>query len=568
VWRAIRRLIAVGWIHCSEWALARLGRRKPYGVLTLELGGDLAEEGGEQRLLGLLRRPTADYLDFITLLRWARDDAGLAGVLIRCDDLRSSWARLQGLRRSLERLRAAGKKVWVHLERAGVREYYLASAAEQVSLAPAATLDVTGLSSEAVFLLDALQKLGVQADVVQMGRYKSAGEMFTRRDMSVSQHEMLESLVDDLYEQVVVAVSASRRLEPPAVRDLLGRGPFVPAEARAAGLVDAIAYADEIEHRLRDACGGAPVIDRAAYTARRGRAMRLEVLRRSRATFALLYVGGTIKPGDSIPGPPGAHATGSATVAAALAQVRKRADIGALIVRIASPGGSVLGSDLIWREMMRAREAKPVVVSCGDVAASGGYYVALAGAPVLAEAGTITGSIGVIAGKASLRGLYDRLGVSKQLISRGRNAALHSDYEPLDEEGRARIHAQADAFYRDFVAKVAAARGLTDEAAAAAAQGRVWTGRQALERGLIDELGGIEEAFAAAKRAVGIAAADPVTVERFPRPRRLWKVSVDLNLPNGGALAEVLPALAILPSLRFLLRERVWALLPFQLRFF
>ncbi len=565
MWRTIRRLVVVAFIRSSEWILARLGRRKPYGVLSLELSGDLAEEGGEQRILGLLRRQTSDYLGVITLLRWARDDAHLAGVLIRCDDLHASWARLQGLRRSLERLRAAGKTVWVHLERAGVREYYVASAAERVSLTPAATLDVTGLSSEAVFLFDALPKLGVQADVVQMGQSKSAGEIFTRRDMSASHREMLESLVDDLYGQVADAVAAGRRLAPAGVRDLLGRGPFVPAEACAAGLVDAVAYADEVEHRLGEACGGAPVIDRAAYAARRGRAMRLEVLRRSRATFALLHVGGTIKPGDSIPGPEGARATGSATIAAALEQVRKRNDIGALIVRVASPGGSVLGSDLIWREVRRTREAKPVVISCGDVAASGGYYVALAGAPVLAEAGTITGSIGVIAGKASLRGLYERLGVSKQLVSRGRNAALYSDYAPLDDEGRARIHAQADAFYRDFVAKVAAARGLTDEAAAAAAQGRVWTGRQALERGLIDELGGIEEAFAAAKRAAGIPDDEPVTVERFPRPRRLWKVSVDLNLPNGGALAELLP---ILPSLRFLLRERVWAVLPFQLKFF
>lgn len=565
MWRTIRRLIGTAFIRSSEWVLARFGRRKPYGILTLELSGDLAEEGGEHRILGLLRRPAADYLETITLLRWARDDARLRAVLIRCDDLQASWARLQGLRRSLDRLRAAGKMVWVQLDRAGVREYYVASAADRVSLTPAATLDVTGLSSEAVFVVDALRKLGVQADVVQMGRYKSAGEMFTRHDMSAPHREMMESLVDDLFSQLVDAVAAGRRLDANAIRDLLGRGPFVPAEAREAGLIDDLAYADEIEQRLVEACGGAATIDRPAYTTRRGREMRLEGLRRGRATFALLHVGGTIKPGESIPGPGGARATGAATVAGALEQVRKRDDISALIVRIASPGGSVLGSDLIWREVMRTRAGKPVVVSCGDVAASGGYYVALAGTPLLAEAGTITGSIGVIAGKATLRGLYDRLGVNKELVTRGRNASLYSDYVPLDNEGRERIHAQADAFYRDFLAKVSAARGISAEATAAVAEGRVWTGRQALTHGLVDELGGIEEAFAAAKRAAGIPADEPVMVERFPKPRRLWKVSVDLNLPNQSAIAELLP---ILPSLRFLLRERVWAVLPFQLRFF
>jgi protease IV len=565
VWRTIRRFIALGFIASSEWILARLGRRQPYGVLTIELSGDLAEDGSEQRVFGLLRRQTSDYLSVITLLRWARDDPRLSGVLIRCDDLDANWARLQGLRRSIERLRAAGKKVWVHLERAGIHEYYLASAAERVSLTPATTLDVTGLSSEAVFVFDALQKLGVEADVVQMGRYKSAGEMFTRRDLSAPHREMLESLVDDLYGQLTDAVASGRQLEAGALRDLLGRGPFVPAEARDAGLIDAVAHADEIEHSLVEACGGAPTIERAVYASRRGREMRREALRRSRANFALLHIGGTIKPGDSIPGPGGAHATGSATIAAALEQVRKRNDISALIVRVASPGGSVLGSDLIWREVLRTRDTKPVVVSCGDVAASGGYYVALAGAPVLAEAGTITGSIGVIAGRANLRGLYDRFGVSKALISRGRNAALYSDYVPLDEEGRARIRAHADAVYRDFVAKVATARNLSDEAAAAVAEGRVWTGRQAFERGLVDELGGIEEAFAAAKRAAHVPLDEPVTIERFPKPRRLWKVSVDLNLPNQGALAELF---GMLPSWRFLLRERVWAVLPFHIRFF
>src|SRR5690242_19343547 len=148
MWRKIRRLIAIGFLSVSEWILARLGRRKPYGVLTVELAGDIAEDASDQRLFGFLRRQTSDYLALITLLRWARDDANLSGVLIRIDDLDANWARLQGLRRSFERLRAAGKRVWVHLERAGVREYYLASAAEQVSLTPATTLDVTGLSSE------------------------------------------------------------------------------------------------------------------------------------------------------------------------------------------------------------------------------------------------------------------------------------------------------------------------------------------------------------------------------------------------------------------------------------
>ena len=561
MWRAIRRRLAIGVLHAASW----LGRRRDYGVLTLTLTGELAEDAGESRLLGLLRRPPTDYLAVLTLLRWARTDPQLQGVLLRVDDLRGSWARIQGLRRAVERLRAAGKRVWVHLERAGMSEYYLASAAERVLVTPAATLDVTGLASEALFVREALDKLGVEAEVVHVGKYKSAGEMVTRSGMSEPHREMLEALVEDLFGQIADGVAAGRGLDATVARDTLGRGPFVAAEAQAGGLIDGTAYADQAEQQLAEACGHAEVIERDDYARRRGRAMRLDALRRATRTVALLHVGGTIKPGESVSRPDGGGATGSTSMAAALKAVRERTDVAALILRVASPGGSALASDLIWRELERTRAAKPVIVSCGDVAASGGYYVALAGKPVLAEAGTITGSIGVVAGKATLRGLYDRLGLRKETVARGRHASLFSDYVPLDDDGRARIQAQADAFYRDFTAKVAAARGLSPEAVEACAQGRVWTGRQAHGFGLVDELGGLEEAFDAARRTLGLPLDQPLLVERLSRPRRLFDLSFLSRLPRGGVLDGLL---GDLPAWRFLLRERVWALMPFEIRFF
>jgi protease-4 len=562
MWRSIRRLLAIGVLRAATW----MGRRRVAGVLTLTLTGEQAEDAGDSRLLGLLRRPRTDYLSVLTLLRSARSDDQLQGVLLRIDDLGGSWARIQGLRRAIERLRAAGKRVWVHLERAGVSQYYLASAAERVLLTPSGTLDVTGLASEALFVREALDKLGVEAEVVHVGKYKSAGEMFTRSGMSEPHREMLEALVDDLFGQVADGVAAGRGLDGAVVRDVLGGGPYVAAEAAAAGLIDGTAYADQAEAQLAEACDHAPVTERDEYVRRRGRVMRLDALRRATRTVALLHIGGTIKPGESSSRPDGASATGAASIAAALKTVRERTDVAALVLRVTSPGGSALASDLIWRELERTRAAKPVIVSLGDVAASGGYYVALAGKPVLAEAGTITGSIGVVAGKATLRGLYDRLGVHKETVARGRNASLFSDYVPLDDEGRARIQAQADAFYRDFVAKVATARGLSVEATEASAQGRVWTGRQAHARGLVDELGGFEEAFDAARRALGLPLDQPLLIERLPRPRRLFDLSQLSRLPRrGSALTDLLGSLS---SWRFLLRERVWALMPFDIRFF
>lgn len=561
MWRSVRRRLAIGYLRVRSW----IGPRKPYGVLTLTLSGELAEDAGDSRLLGLFRRSPTDYLAILTLLRWARDDQQLQGVLLRIDDLHASWARIQGLRRAIERLRAAGKRVWIHLERAGMPEYYLASAAERVLCTPAATLDVTGLASEATFVRETLDKVGIDAEVVHVGRYKAAGEMVTRTGMSEAHREMLEALVEDLFSQIADAVAAGRRLEVARVRDILGRGPYVAAEAQAAGLIDGTAYADEAERQLGDACGGAAQLERDPYLKRRGRAVRLDALRHARHTVALVHLGGTIKPGDSVSRPDGGGGVGAKSMAALLKAVRERDDIAALVLRIASPGGSALASDLIWRELERTRAVKPVVASCGDVAASGGYYVALACRPLLAEAGTITGSIGVVAGKATLRRLYDRLGIHKETVARGRNASLFSDYVALDADGRERIQHQAEAFYREFVGRVAAARGLSADAVETAAQGRVWTGRQAQAHGLVDELGGIEEAVAAAKRAIGLAPDQPVLIERVTRARRFWDLSLDLGWPRRATLADLF---GVLPSLRFLLRERVWALMPFDLRFF
>ncbi len=559
--KPVRRYAALAYLNLSETSLRIFGQRRPYGILKVDITGDLAEEPPEYRLLSILQRGRADYLNLIVLLRWAREDPQVRAVFIRCGDVHAGWAKVQEIRRSLAALRDAGKTVWVHLAHAGVQEYLLASAAHQIIVPPAATLDVTGVSSEVTFVAGTLSKLGIEAELVQMGKYKSAAETFTRSDMSEPHREMVESLVDDLYDQVVEAIAAGRRLTGEQVRTLLDRGPFVAREALHEGLVDALLYEDEAQERLQAQCDHAAVIEPHDYFSRRSRAVRRAVLRQGRAAIGLLHVTGTLKMGESIPGAEGASACGAASVARDLKELRERRDINAVVLRVSSPGGSGLASDLMWHEVMRTRERKPVVVSFGDVAASGGYYIGVAGSPVIAEGGTITGSIGVLAGKALLRGLYDHLGVTKQVISRGRHAALYSDYVPLGDEERERLRTEAAFFYDEFVDRVAKGRQLGRDAVLAAAEGRVWTGRQALGLGLIDQLGGIERALDEAKVLVGLAPSEWVAVERYPKPKRLWKLSFNLNAPHSRITQ-------LLPSLRFLISERVWAVLPFHFRFF
>ncbi|MBI3304296.1 MAG: signal peptide peptidase SppA [Deltaproteobacteria bacterium] len=505
----------------------------------------------------LFHRGRDDLFSLTSLLRWAREDGQLKAVVVCLGDLRIGWARLQSLRRALLALKGAGKKVWVCLAEGGMPEYYLATAADKVLLAPTGHLAITGLAVEATFLKGALDKLGVEAQVSQVGKYKAAGEPFTREGMSAAHRDMMEALLDDLYAQVLEGISSGRNKSKAQVRTLIDQGSFLAHEALDAGLVDSLRYEDEIPALLAAGLGPCQTIDADRYRRQRGREVRKRTLREGVDVIGLLSVNGMLKRGETLPGPEGA--VGVKSFARDLQQLREDPEVKAVVVRIASPGGSGVASDLMWRELVRTRQQKPVIVSMGDVAASGGYYLAVAGDTVFAEEGTITGSIGVIAGKAVLQGLYGHLGVAKEIITRGQRAALLSDYLPWAPADRERIEFEAHAFYRDFVHKVATCRRLSAEAVEGSAQGRVWTGRQAWTRGLVDQIGGLEEALAEAKRRVGIPLHRSVAVVCYPRPRRLWPVPPAFPLvprswqgwwePMGWA------------------GERVWALLPFHLRF-
>jgi protease-4 len=340
------------------------------------------------------------------------------------------------------------------------------------------------------------------------------------------------------------------------VRELIDHGLFLAREAQSAGLVDHVGYEDEILGLLETHNGPVQMIEAGPYRRRRARALRRQLLRQEPHRIAVVTVNGPIKRGETLDSPEGPRAIGTISFAHDLKQVREDQGIVAVVIRVASPGGSGVASDLMWRELVRTREHKPVVISMGDVAASGGYYLALAGDKVFAEEGTITGSIGVLAGKAVLHDLYTNLGVGKEIITRGRRAALFSDYLAFAPAERERIDFEVQAFYHDFVEKVSRCRSLSPESVEISAQGRVWSGRQAWTRGLVDEMGGLEEALAEAKRRCGIPVEQPVVIERVPKPPSLWRLSILRRLVPQGEM-----------SLRWWARERVWAILPVWLRF-
>lgn len=505
-----------------------------------------------------------DLLTLLSLLRSAREDDALGLVLLDVRTLGAGWGRIQTVRRALLELRAAGKRVWAYLAEAGMHEYYLASAADRVFLAPAGRFEAVGLASEVLFLKGALDRLGVEAQLVHSGRFKSAGEPLTRTDMSDEHRTAANDLLDDLYGQLVTDIARDRRLDETAVRTAFEEGPFLAAEAERRGLVDALAYPDEVHAALEERFGDPAFIDMPTYRRRRAHVMRRLAL--DATVVGLLPVRGAITFDSGAPMGSGRNATWR-DFRRELASMAEDPRLAAIVLRIDSPGGSGLASDLMWREIVQARRLKPVVVSMADVAASGGYYMAAAADDVTAEGGTLTGSIGVLSMKPVLRGLYDHLGLTKEIVARG-NAGRNSDYVRLDEHEMRRLGSEADAFYADFVGKVASGRGLSTEAVAAAAEGRVWSGQQALAHGLIDRIGGLEETLTALRGRLELSPDARIAIQRRAASAALWQRILGLR----GAVAATAGPRAVLdrvveplaPALR---GERLLAVMPFFMEF-
>ncbi len=458
----------------------------------------------------------------------AAEAPGVRGVYLTLGGADMSWARWQELRSAIGRTRAAGKDVIVELVGAvGNGALYAASGATEVLAHPAATLDLTGVSTENFYLGGALESFGVDVDVVRRSAFKSAGEMYTEREPSPADRLQEDALLDDRYDALVQGIADGRARTTDDVKAWIDGGPYTAEEAVALGLVDARAYPDQARAKLDE---------RYKMDIR-----TVDLSRRPRARtgweppeqITVVYVEGAITSGPSRHGgllP--VNTAGSETIVAQLDRVAKDAETRAVVLRVDSPGGSSFGSDEIWRAIERVKAAgKPVVVSMGGVAASGGYYISAGADAIWAEPTTITGSIGVIAMKPTLAGLLDRVGITTWRDQRGRNAGMSSPLFPWDPVQRARMEAIVGADYETFKDRVATGRGMTVEQVEAIAQGRIWSGTDAKEHHLIDELGGLPEAIQDARRLAGIPDKREVEVIGLRDRRRISDVLLpDLSL--------------------------------------
>ncbi len=553
-------LIYDAFILLRNLIVSVLGPRPMY--VLLELSGPYPEH--RTRTPWWIRQPPS-VDDVRKQLQIIGENRQVAGVVITIHDLQAGLASIQSLRAAFAGYRARRRKVIAYLPQASTRVYYLASVADAVVMPESGTLDLVGMALEVTFFKDALDRLGVTGEFEQIAEYKGAAEPLTRRTMSEPMRESLTAILDSVFGDVIGEIATARRLDPGAVTDLVDRAPLSAREALEAGLVDALLFEDELPRYLAGAARRQPTILPWRLARRRLRQpFRWRIPGRA---VAVISVRGVIQLGESRTRPPlpipllGGEATGHATIARAVRAVERNPLFGAIVLSVDSPGGSAIASDLIWREVVRAGRRKPVVAYLGNVAASGGYYVAAGAKRIISQPATLTGSIGVISGKLNVHGLAARAGVHREILTRGAAATITSSFTPFSAEERRRIRVQMEEMYDRFVDRVAEGRGLTREEVLGVARGRVWTGRQAQQHRLVDTLGDFFTAVDTAKELMGIPASRVVPVIQIRPPR-----GVPLGYRGflGGladAWAEVADAWADLAAI---LEERILALTPWD----
>jgi protease-4 len=495
-------------------------------------------------------------------------DSRIKGVVLRLGTLRAGPPTLHSLRRLVQKLRAKGKRTVAWMSSAGTWDYYLASACDEVILPPSGRLSVLGLRTEALFLKESLAMAGVKADLESIAEYKVAPDMFRRSTMTEPHREMLNAILDSYYGELISAITEGRGLQQEQVRELIDTMPLATDDAIKAGLIDAALYEDELAGYLADQRAASEDVGEAKIPLvaweSAARWLRHPVRWTTQKRIGVVSLEGMIVPGESrrMPAPlplPVEAQAGAETVGSALRQAEADPHIAATIVYVNSPGGSSMASDLIWREVRRLRERKPVVVLMGDQAASGGYYVSAPANRIIARPTTMTGSIGIWGGKLVLGELYGKLGIGSEGVQRGARADLYTSFEPFSEEEREQVRHELGDFYERFKRIVAQGRGLAEEEVEEIARGRVWTGEQAKEIGLVDELGDFETALAMAKELAGLELEEHYTVlQVLPPDQEL--------LPRSFPTADEFYLAPLLGILQDLEREHVWAMAPWVVR--
>jgi protease-4 len=500
-------------------------------VLALRVAGPLPDYVPDDPFRRFFGGTDQSLSNLVLQFKKARVDKRIKGILIEVDMSGAGWGKAEEIRDAIADFRSSGKPVYAYMEFGMNKEYYIASACDKIFVAPPGELFINGLAADVMFFRGSLDKLGIYPDIYQIGKYKSVGDMFTRKDMSDAHKEYINSLLDDLFNRYVDAIARARGKSPEDVRAIIDDAPYGAEKAKEVGLIDGAAYRDEVDKELKAKLGYKESDELHVVRGSEYREVEPESLGLNKGeNIAVIYASGDIGSGSSENGPSGSQSIGSDTLAKALNDARDDKTVKAIVLRVDSPGGSGLASDVIWHAVEAAKQKKPVVVSMSDVAASGGYYISASASKIIAQPSTITGSIGVVAGKPVMRGFYDWLGISNEYVLRGKRAGMFRETEKFTAEERTKFEDWIKTtYYDDFVPKVAKGRNKNAEYIDSVGQGRVWTGAQGKERGLVDEFGGLDRAFEIAKQLANIPADKGVHRVIFPYPRTFLQ-----QLMSGG----------------------------------
>lgn len=548
-------------------------------VLALRVAGPLPDYVPDDPLRKYFGGADQSLSNLVLQFKKAKVDNRIKAILLEIDMSGAGWGKAEEIRDAIADFRASGKPVYAYLEFGMNKEYYIATACDHIYVAPPGELFITGLAADVMFFRGSLDKLGVYPDIYQIGKYKSAGDTFTQKQMTDAHREYINSLLDDLFNRYVESIAKARGKSADDVRALIDNAPYGAEKAKEAGLIDAAAYRDQLDKDIKARLGyketdTLPTVKAGDYKEVPAESLGLDKGER----IAVIYATGSIGSGQSENSPTGEQSIGSDTLAKALTDARNDNTIKAIVIRVDSPGGSGLASDIIWRAVEAAKEKKPVVISMSDVAASGGYYIAAGANKILAQPSTITGSIGVVAGKPVVKGFYDWIGVSNEYVLRGKHAGIFRETEKFTPEERVKFEEWIrETYYQDFVPKVAKGRNKDAAYVDSVAQGRVWTGAQGKERGLVDEFGGLDRAVEVAKQLANIPADKGVHRVILPHPRTLLQEllntgdNTSVEVKQQRAVTAALPedarrALRYMNLLDQMKNGRSMLLLPFDLR--
>ena len=488
-------------------------------VLALKISGSLPDYVPDDPFRRLFGSQPQSLSSLMTQFRKAKTDKRISAVMLDIDMSDAGWAKSEEIRGAIEDFRTSGKPVYAYMETGLNKDYFIATACDKIFVPPPGELFTIGLAADVMFFRGSLDKLGIYPDIYQIGKYKSAADMFTQKEMTPAHREFINSLLDDLYGRYVDGIAKARKKTPDEMKALIDNAPYTATQAKEAGLIDGALYHDEMEKDLKKRLGYQDSDELPIARAGDYRQISQESLGLNKGErVAVVYAAGDIVSGKSSFGGSGEETIGSESLVKTINEARDDKSIKAIVLRIDSPGGSGLASDIIWRAIESAKAKKPVVVSMSDVAASGGYYIACNANKIVAEPSTITGSIGVLGGKPVVKGFYDWIGVTNEYVLRGKNAGMFRETEKFSDTERKKWEEFLGTTYDDFISKVGKGRGKEKTYIDSIGQGRVWTGSQGKERGLVDEYGGLDKAIEIAKQLAKIPAEQSVQRVIMPKP--------------------------------------------------